>query len=323
MFVKKVIIRYDLAKDQSELTWRDFEQFPVWVNCLELEDIGGETMFAPVDPPLFVPVDAGLAFVKAEFRLADGTTFQGIVEVEAYAKSLKGIALLLDYQEFFSVEPPPVGKDIPEWYQRELEMYGHEALCCRLGRSEGQVFPIRFRCPVGFEGEEGVIEGEYPMDFRIDRPIRLVRWREHILYEASKKASEMTWQDFDHFPFFWETCGFLVPIDLPYIPTDADEVWIKAEFFLADGTFLKGAVKVNTWRKTLEHIMVIIGDQLKWIHESRQLCEVLGKGVREVFPVRFRCFIGFEGEEGVIEGEIPKTFHYNRPIKLGKGRKRR
>ena len=146
MFVKKVIIRYDLAKDQSELTWRDFEQFPVWVNCLELEDIGGETMFAPVDPPLFVPVDAGLAFVKAEFRLADGTTFQGIVEVEAYAKSLKGIALLLDYQEFFSVEPPPVGKDIPEWYQRELEMYGHEALCCRLGRSEGQVFPIRFRC---------------------------------------------------------------------------------------------------------------------------------------------------------------------------------
>ena len=161
------------------------------------------------------------------------------------------------------------------------------------------------------------------MDFRIDRPIRLVRWREHILYEASKKASEMTWQDFDHFPFFWETCGFLVPIDLPYIPTDADEVWIKAEFFLADGTFLKGAVKVNTWRKTLEHIMVIIGDQLKWIHESRQLCKVLGKGIREVFPVRFRCFIGFEGEEGVMEGEIPKTFHYDRPIKLGKGRKRR
>jgi hypothetical protein len=25
----------------------------------------------------------------------------------------------------------------------------------------------------------------------------------------------------------------------------------------------------------------------------------------------------------VIEGEIPKTFHYDRPIKLGKGRKRR
>jgi len=52
MFVKKMTIRYDLAKDQSELTWGDFEQFPVWVNCLELEDIGGETMFAPIDPPL-------------------------------------------------------------------------------------------------------------------------------------------------------------------------------------------------------------------------------------------------------------------------------
>jgi len=321
MFVKKVTIRHDLAKDQSELTWVDFEQFPIWVNCLELEDIGGETMFAPVDPPLFVPVDEGLTFVRAEFQLADGTILQGIIKVEAYNKSLSGIVLLLDDQ-FFSVEPPPVRNDIPEWYQRELEMYGHEALCRRLGRSEGQVFPIRFRCPVGFEGEEGVIEGEYPMDFRTDRPIRLVRWREHILYEESKEASELTWQDLDRFPFFWEFIDFFIPIDLPYIPIDAYEVWIKAEFFLADGTVLKGAVKVNTWGKTLESLMVMIGDQLKWIHESRQLCEVLGKGVRKVFPVRFRCFIGFEGEEGVIEGEIPKTFHYDRPIKLGKKRRR-
>jgi len=320
---KKAKIRYDLAKDQSELTWEDFERFPVWLNCLELEDIGGETMYAPIDPPIYVPIDEGLSFIRAEFQLADGTLLQGFIKVFADGKFLEGIVVMLDGEEFFSVESPSLREDIPEWYRRELEMYGHEALCRRLSKSVEQVFPIRFRCPVGFEGEEGLIEGEYPMNFRTDRPIKLVRWREHILYEEGKNTLQITWQDLERFPFlsyFWLTNSY-VPVNLPAIPKDADKVLTRAEFILADRTLLQGGVKVDTWEKTLLEIMVSMGDRLEGVRSSQQFCEILGKEAREIFPVQFRCFIGFEGEEGVIEGEIPKNFRPDRPVKLSKRRK--
>jgi hypothetical protein len=119
--------------------------------------------------------------------------------------------------------------------------------------------------------------------------------------------------------------AFFAPVELPFIPEDAGYVLVKAELTFADGTPLKGGVNIGVfpWERHLNGILLLVDDRLERVLESPQLCEVLGKGVREVFPVRFRCFIGFEGEEGVIEGEIPKTFHYDRPIKLGKGKKRR
>jgi hypothetical protein len=83
---------------------------------------------------------------------------------------------------------------------------------------------------------------------------------------------------------------------------------------------LKGGVNIGVfpWERHLNGILLLVDDRLERVLESRQLCEVLGKGIREVFPVRFRCFIGFEGEEGVIEGEIPKSFRPDRPVKLRK-----
>jgi hypothetical protein len=296
-----------------DLSWDDLERFPIWVDCLEKEGEVGEDFLAPIVPPVAIPYppDFGMAVVRAELTLADGTILNGIIEIEALTKTLVGVDLIIERNwEYFSVP---------------------SHLCKQLNKRPEEVFPIRFRCPVGFEGEEGVIEGEYPIDFRADRGIKLVRWRKHIFYEQGKYLPQITWQDLDRFPFWTSRSrirfkdAFFAPVELPFIPEDAGYVLVKAELTLADGTPLKGGVNIGVfpWERHLNGILLLVDDRLERVLESRQLCEVLGKGVREVFPVRFRCFIGFEGEEGVIEGEIPKTFHYDRPIKLGKGRKRR
>jgi hypothetical protein len=280
---------------------------------LEKEGEVGEDFLAPIVPPVAIPYppDFGIAVVRAELTLADGTILNGIIEIEALTKTLVGVDLIIERKwEYFSVP---------------------SHLCKRLNKRPEEVFPIRFRCPVGFEGEEGVIEGEYPIDFRADRGIKLVRWRKHIFYEQGKYLPQITWQDLDRFPFWTSDSpirfkdAFFAPVELPFIPEDAGYVLVKAELTLADGTPLKGGVNIGVfpWERHLNGILLLVDDRLERVLESPQLCEVLGKGVREIFPVRFRCFIGFEGEEGVIEGEIPKTFHYDRPIKLGKGRKRR
>jgi hypothetical protein len=304
---------YEEGKYPDELSWDDLERFPIWVDCLEKEGEVGEDFLAPIVPPVAIPYppDFGMAVVRAELTLADGTILNGIIEIEALTKTLVGVDLIIERNwEYFSVP---------------------SHLCKQLNKRPEEVFPIRFRCPVGFEGEEGVIEGEYPIDFRADRGIKLVRWRKHIFYEQGKYLPQITWQDLDRFPFWTSRSrirfkdAFFAPVELPFIPEDAGYVLVKAELTLADGTPLKGGVNIGVfpWERHLNGILLLVDDRLERVLESRQLCEVLGKGVREVFPVRFRCFIGFEGEEGVIEGEIPKTFHYDRPIKLGKGRKRR
>jgi hypothetical protein len=304
---------YDEGKYPHEMTWEDFKRFPIWVDCLEREGEVGEDFLAPIVPPVAIPYppNFGIAVVRAELTLADGTILNGTIDIEALTKTLVGVDLIIERKwEYFSVP---------------------SHLCKRLNKRPEEVFPIRFRCPVGFEGEEGVIEGEYPIDFRADRGIKLVRWRKHIFYEQGKYLPQITWQDLDRFPFWTSRSrirfkdAFFAPVELPFIPEDAGYVLVKAELTLADGTPLKGGVNIGVfpWERHLNGILLLVDDRLERVLESPQLCEVLGKGVREVFPVRFRCFIGFEGEEGVIEGEIPKTFHYDRPIKLGKGRKRR
>jgi hypothetical protein len=304
---------YDEGKYPHEMTWEDFKRFPIWVDCLEREGEVGEDFLAPIVPPVAIPYppNFGIAVVRAELTLADGTILNGTIDIEALTKTLVGVDLIIERKwEYFSVP---------------------SHLCKRLNKRPEEVFPIRFRCPVGFEGEEGVIEGEYPIDFRADRGIKLVRWRKHIFYEQGKYLPQITWQDLDRFPFWTSRSrirfkdAFFAPVELPFIPEDAGYVLVKAELTLADGTPLKGGVNIGVfpWERHLNGILLLVDDRLERVLESPQLCEVLGKGVREVFPVRFRCFIGFEGEEGVIEGEIPKTFHYDRPIKLGKVRKRR
>jgi hypothetical protein len=312
---KRITFRklYEEGKYPHEMTWEDFKRFPIWVDCLEREGEVGEDFLAPIVPPVAIPYppDFGMAVVRAELTLADGTILNGTIDIEALTKTLVGVDLIIEGKwEYFSVP---------------------SHLCKRLNKRPEEVFPIRFRCPVGFEGEEGVIEGEYPIDFRADRRIKLVRWRKHILYEQGKYLPQITWQDLDRFPFWTSDSpirfkdAFFAPVELPFIPEDAGYVLVKAELTFADGTPLKGGVNIGVfpWERHLNGILLLVDDRLERVLESPQLCEVLGKGVREVFPVRFRCFIGFEGEEGVIEGEIPKTFHYDRPIKLGKGRKRR
>jgi hypothetical protein len=304
---------YDEGKYPHEMTWEDFKRFPIWVDCLEREGEVGEDFLAPIVPPVAIPYppDFGMAVVRAELTLADGTILNGTIDIEALTKTLVGVDLIIEGKwEYFSVP---------------------SHLCKRLNKRPEEVFPIRFRCPVGFEGEEGVIEGEYPIDFRADRRIKLVRWRKHILYEQGKYLPQITWQDLDRFPFWTSDSpirfkdAFFAPVELPFIPEDAGYVLVKAELTFADGTPLKGGVNIGVfpWERHLNGILLLVDDRLERVLESPQLCEVLGKGVREIFPVRFRCFIGFEGEEGVIEGEIPKTLHYDRPIKLGKGKKRR
>ncbi len=308
---------YKLGKGVDELIWDDFEQFPIWVNCLELEHIYSETFYAPIEPQTNVPIDYDEFLVKADFILNNRTYLQRVVDIVSNTKVLSGIRVLIDDELKFILAPP----------QFIWEKHGHQYLCHLLGKRPEEVFPIRFRCPVGFEGEEGVIEGEYPMDFRADRRIILVRWREHIWYGQGKNALQITWQDLERFPF-WVCSGYFIwtdpfcaPVDLPFVPKDAVAVLLKAEFTLADRTILKGAVEVEVWEKTLRSIMVFIDDRAEGVRSSQQLCEILGKEARKIFPVQFRCFIGFEGEEGVIEGEIPKNSSPDRPVKLSKRRK--
>jgi hypothetical protein len=167
-----------------DLSWDDLERFPIWVDCLEKEGEVGEDFLAPIVLPVAIPYppDFGMAVVRAELTLADGTILNGTIDIEALTKTLVGVDLIIEGKwEYFSVP---------------------SHLCKRLNKRPEEVFPIRFRCPVGFEGEEGVIEGECPIDFRADRGIKLVRWRKHILYEQGKYLPQITWQDLDRFPFW-------------------------------------------------------------------------------------------------------------------------
>jgi hypothetical protein len=174
-----------------------------------------------------------MAVVRAELTLADGTILNGTIDIEALTKTLVGVDLIIEGKwEYFSVP---------------------SHLCKRLNKRPEEVFPIRFRCPVGFEGEEGVIEGECPIDFRADRRIKLVRWRKHILYEQGKYLPQITWQDLDRFPFWTSRSrirfkdAFFAPVELPFIPEDAGYVLVKAELTLADGTPLKGGVNIGVF----------------------------------------------------------------------------
>jgi hypothetical protein len=133
---------YDEGKYPHEMTWEDFKRFPIWVDCLEREGEVGEDFLAPIVPPVAIPYppDFGMAVVRAELTLADGTILNGTIDIEALTKTLVGVDLIIEGKwEYFSVP---------------------SHLCKRLNKRPEEVFPIRFRCPVGFEGEEGVIEGE-------------------------------------------------------------------------------------------------------------------------------------------------------------------
>ncbi len=333
-------VRYDLGKDQSELTWADFERFPVWVNCLELEDMYGETFFAPIAPPIAVPREAGLTYVRAEFVLADGTLLPGLIRITAYVKELEGIVLLLD-GEFFSVEAPPSdelirwrleqGRPFPDYYLQWLKEFGHEALCHRLGKSPQEVFPIYFRCPVGFEGENEVIEGKYPIDFRTDMPIKLGLRCYEVYNDLAKSFDELTWEDFERFPV-WISIIYRIqevaPIHPFIVPTDVDEVYVRTEFVLFDGTKLSGIAHICGYTKELDGISLLLKDEFFHIlydfkQKHKELCQRLGKKPKEVFPIRFRCPVGFEDEEGVIEGKYPIDFSDNKPINLSKKKKRK
>jgi hypothetical protein len=114
---------------------------------------------------------------------------------------------------------------------------------------------------VGFEGEEGVIEGECPIDFRADRGIKLVRWRKHILYEQGKYLPQITWQDLDRFPFWTSDSpirfkdAFFAPVELPFIPEDAGYVSVKAELTLAPPDAFEGRGK---------HWCFPLGEAFEW-----------------------------------------------------------
>jgi len=157
---------YELGKDLAELTKQDFERFNIWVDCLELEDQYGETFCAPIEPQIAIPSDATDKFyVKASFILADGTYLEGVVDIwcDKAERSLEGINIFVNDELIPILAPPQFG-----W-----EKYGYQYLCQLLNKKPEEVFPIYFRCPVGFEDEKGVIEGEYLMDFRADKGIKL------------------------------------------------------------------------------------------------------------------------------------------------------
>ncbi len=165
---------YHEGKYIHEITWNDFIHYTIWSDCLEMEGKVGEDFLVPIVPSIKVPaskktlidLDVSIFIIKAEFTLADGTKLEGAIEVDPWNKTLCGIWIKIDEEHFGHVSAPP-----------KKFGFTHENLCQELQKKSEEVFPIYFRCSVGFEDEEGIIEGKYPINFRADKGIKLSRKR--------------------------------------------------------------------------------------------------------------------------------------------------
>jgi hypothetical protein len=141
-----------IRKQSYDLRPGDFEQFPIWEHALDEEGEAGQDEATVKARPDLTAADPGegMFIARAEFIAHDGTRYDGYVSPS-------------DEQAFGSIQPTIVtdGAQVNFWYGAFPPKPGAlEADYKLLGKSADQLFPVKFRALVEYEG--ATLEGEVP-----------------------------------------------------------------------------------------------------------------------------------------------------------------
>jgi hypothetical protein len=129
--------------DQLQLT--DFDEHKVW---RFLRDGAGKIDYTRVEPvrtgALLVPEDV-LVMVRLAVTLADGTSLQGVANVDGNPPTLYPGVTLESKRKWFRLMRPPAPALV-------LEKEGPQSLCQFLGKKQEAVFPIQIETEVRVAG---------------------------------------------------------------------------------------------------------------------------------------------------------------------------
>jgi hypothetical protein len=143
----------DIRKQVYDLTRQDLEQFPVWEFALDEEGEPGQdeaTVKPRADLDTGVAPEEGLFVVRAEFKAADGSAFDGFVTPEPAG-------------DLGAVQPSVVTNEghVSFWFgmvKPDSEALGKSY--ATLGVKRGELFPITFRTVVPVNGRS--MDGDVP-----------------------------------------------------------------------------------------------------------------------------------------------------------------
>jgi hypothetical protein len=143
-----------------DLTRQDLEQFPVWEFALDEEGQPGQdeaTVKPRPDLDTGVGPEEGLFVVRAEFKAADGSAFDGFVTPEPDG-------------DLGAVQPSVVTSEghVSFWFGMvKPDSATIEKSYVTLGVERGELFPITFRTVIPVNGKS--MEGDVPGFMYLDR----------------------------------------------------------------------------------------------------------------------------------------------------------
>jgi hypothetical protein len=135
----------DIRKQVYDLTRQDLKQFPVWEFALDEEGEPGQdeaTVKPRPDLDDGVDSDEGIFVVRAEFKAADGSTFDGFVTPEPDG-------------DLGATQPSIVTSEghVSFWFGGvEPEQRAIKKSYATLGAKRGELFPMTFRAAVPVDG---------------------------------------------------------------------------------------------------------------------------------------------------------------------------
>jgi hypothetical protein len=141
-----------VRKQVYDLRPHDLEQFPIWEHALDEEGEPGQDEATVKPRPDLTVADPGegMLIARAEFTANDGTRYDGYVYPS-------------HEQNFGFIQPTIVTDDgqVNFWYGAFPPKPGAlEADYKLLGKTAEQLFPVKFRAVVEYEGTK--LEGEVP-----------------------------------------------------------------------------------------------------------------------------------------------------------------
>jgi hypothetical protein len=154
-------------KPAEELNAEDFVTFPIWKFAMN-ESMYDETYVKPIKQKS-IPL-GDLFHVSARFTIASGQSFQGIVEVLTFRVTPEyRFPLVFFGAEMLDLKPPggPISCSpdfvvkLPALFAENYDKY-LKAVSKSFGRSAADVFPIRWKALVPFEGTSTYPSGEFP-----------------------------------------------------------------------------------------------------------------------------------------------------------------
>jgi hypothetical protein len=149
-----------LLRQFGDLTPKDFETHPVWVNCHVIDynqpwyDETDEETFRPWLEDIPVDPAETMFLVRASLRLADGTTIPGFITPQSPQDNPGNPDLGLIQPQLFL----PSGKRVSFWFGiMSPPKNAISELYAALGKTGEEVFPLTFNAETGLA--TGIVSG--------------------------------------------------------------------------------------------------------------------------------------------------------------------